>query len=183
VLTASLTLSSGGTVSVSSQSTLAVQGNVTLGADALLVLNVSSSPSGIPYLSATGSIIVSGASLQLNVPPTVTEGTIVVAVAPVLSGTFGTISVFSSSPTAACPLLANSTTSAASASATSLTVTVSTQCNSGLSTGTIVGIAVGAVVAGALLALRIVLFIRWRTAKYESSTKAKIAKKMIYPTL
>jgi hypothetical protein len=159
VCTSTVSVVSNATLSVSTLSTLNVVGSVTLAPSSTLVVSITSEPQ-VALLTATSSITVNGV-LHLSVG-SVGSGTVTIASAPVIDGTFSSVQVASldacTNVTSSSPMYTSSTISVA--------FQTSNTC-SGLSGGAIAGIVVGSVFGLAIVAAVLGVAVRNQRMKSE----------------
>ena len=141
-----------GILTISSTAPLSVTGSVIVAGEIVTTGGVVPGP----LLQATGPVTISpGASLQVGaVNPGSSPVTVTVASYPSISGEF--VSIVSNVESDGNPCASQSS---ANYGAGTLSVTIDFDCNSGLSTGALIGIIVGATLGGIVLAAIIILLI------------------------
>jgi hypothetical protein len=164
VCTSTVPVTSSGTLTVATNSTLNVQGNVVLTSSSTLVgaiFNPSSSTTAL--LSSTGNVTVDGA-LQLVIG-TASSGTVTIVEGAVITGTFSSVQAISSDPC----LSVTPPAPVYGVSAITISLQTTNTCTGGgLSTGAIVGIVVGGVLGLALIVAIVGVLCRRRREKKES---------------
>ncbi len=164
-ISGSYTLPAGSTLIVPLNASLIVQGNLVLAAGSAVAVQLDASGStAVVPVEISGTVQLHGAltlqGLSSNAPITIT---VLQAQGGLLGSSFDTIALNTTTSGAAC--------AQPTYTATTLSVTVTPgSCNGGgLSVGAIVGIVVGAVVCGALVAFFMLAYMRykWRKAALE----------------
>ncbi len=166
VCTASTSVLITSRLSVSTSSVLVVQGSLTLDGTSRMDAQVLVA-SASPLASATGDVVVSG-SLFVVVSSAVPSSTLVLVRAASISGTFASSSVVSSDS------CSNVVSGPLSVSATTISVTVQITNTCELSSGSIVGLAVGVIVVAVAVVIVLVCVTRWKRDRYDRRTNEKL---------